>query len=278
MTWSVLDVAEARHIVGVLLDALSLKKYVFSLEPDDGAWDIQVEYGAAGAWQTRTMRVDDRLLRDAADTHSAARGRLIADWQDRLVGEVAEGSTTPTGSRPIDWNAVATTYPEAYGQARSLLSRYGEVATTGYFNVLLITVASVSEFLARLEAATRDDATLLNAVSRLVPSEASFRFQSPEEFEDKARQAVDPMVARLAGRRFHVRIHRRGFKGRLSSQAEEQFLDHYLLERLEQAGTPGSITFDDPDAIVTVETVGQEAGIACWSREQQARYPFLNLD
>ena len=278
MTWSVLDVAEARHIVGVLLDALSLETYVFSLEPHDDTWDIQIEYGAAGAWQTRTLRVGDRLLRDARDAHSAARRRLIADWQDRLAGEAAEGSSTDTAPRPVDWNAVATTYPEAYGEARSLLGRYGEVATTGYFNVLLLTAPSVPGLLDRLEADTHEDATLLNVVSRLVPSETGFRFQSPEEFEDKARQAVDPMVPRLAGRSFHVRMHRRGFKGRLSSQAQEQFLDHYLLERLEQAGTRGSITFDDPDAIVTVETVGQEAGVGCWSRDQRRRYLFLNLD
>ena len=82
----------------------------------------------------------------------------------------------------------------------------------------------------------------------------------------------------LRGSSFHVRMHRRGFKGRLSSQREEQFLDHYILTRLEQEQCSGRITFDDPDAIITVETVGQRAGIALWSREERERYLFLNLD
>ena len=35
---------------------------------------------------------------------------------------------------------------------------------------------------------------------------------------------------------------------------------------------------DGTERIVTVETVGRRAGLACWSREDLQRYPFLNLD
>lgn len=278
MVWTILDVAEARRIVDALLGALSLEKYVFSLEPRDGDWEVRIEYGVPKAWHTGTLRVDDRLLQDARDEDSPARQRLLNAWRQELSVAAPEPAGSHAGQRPVAWNAVATIYPGCYAEARRLLGGYGEVARTGYFNVLLVSVASVPVFLDRLEADTREDATLLNTVSRLVPSEAGFRFQSPEEFEDRARRAVDPLIPRLEGRSFHVRMHRRGFKGRLSSQAEEQFLDHYILERLEQAGAPGRITFDDPDEIITLETVGQEAGISCWSREQRQRYLFLNLD
>jgi hypothetical protein len=71
---------------------------------------------------------------------------------------------------------------------------------------------------------------------------------------------------------------RRGFKGRLSSMDEEHFLDGHLLGLLERAGTPGRITFDDPDAIISVETVGPRSGLSLWTREELARYPFLGLD
>jgi tRNA(Ser,Leu) C12 N-acetylase TAN1 len=139
-------------------------------------------------------------------------------------------------------------------------------------------VPDVGEFLEELEDNTREDMTLLNAASRIIPAQQSFDFQSPQEFEDKACRALDELVPRLKGCSFYVRMHRRGFKGRLSSQTEERFLDHHILGRLEEAHSSGRVTFDDPDAIVTVETVGQRAGLACWSRKERQRYPFLNLD
>jgi tRNA(Ser,Leu) C12 N-acetylase TAN1 len=85
-------------------------------------------------------------------------------------------------------------------------------------------------------------------------------------------------VADLRGKSFHVRLHRRGFKGRLSSQNEEGFLDGVLLEALEQSGTPGRITFADPDAIIAVETVDGQAGLSLWTREEMQRYPFIRPD
>jgi hypothetical protein len=75
-----------------------------------------------------------------------------------------------------------------------------------------------------------------------------------------------------------VRLHRRGFKGRLSTQVEERFLDTFLLESLERAGAPGHIRFEEPDAIVAVKTVGQRAGLALWTRDDLKRYSFLGLD
>jgi len=159
-----------------------------------------------------------------------------------------------------------------------LLRRYGEVSTTEYFNVLLLTVRDVGEFLQELADHTSNDMTLLNAASRIIPAQQSFDFQTPEEFEDKACKALDEVIPRLKGRSFYVRMHRRGFKGRLVSPEEERFLDGYILSRLEEAHSSGHVTFDDPDAIVTVETVGQRAGLACWSREERQQYSFLNLD
>jgi tRNA(Ser,Leu) C12 N-acetylase TAN1 len=82
----------------------------------------------------------------------------------------------------------------------------------------------------------------------------------------------------LAGKSFHVRLHRRGFKGRLSTPEEERFFDDALLGALQSTGAPGSLAFDDPDAIIQIETVGNRAGISLWSREDLARYPFLKVD
>ena len=75
-----------------------------------------------------------------------------------------------------------------------------------------------------------------------------------------------------------MRMHRRGFKGRLSSHEKERFLDDILLEALRKAGTPGHITFENPDAIIAVETIMNWAGLSLWTREQLQRYPFIRFN
>ncbi|HXE96756.1 MAG TPA: THUMP domain-containing protein, partial [Dongiaceae bacterium] len=77
---------------------------------------------------------------------------------------------------------------------------------------------------------------------------------------------------------FHVRMHRRGFKGKLSSAEEERFLDEILLQRLEDAGTPGKVAFDDPDVIIALETIGQQAGLSLFGRDELKRYSLLHVD
>ena len=176
------------------------------------------------------------------------------------------------------WNVVVTAHPGGYADARRILKRHGKTSATQYFNVLVLSVPSVEAFLDTLSEETREDMSLFNAASRVIPGRQIFDFESAEDFEKKACRAVDEMLPRLEGGSFYVRMHRRGFKGQLSSSTEERFLDEYILRRLEDAQRPGRVTFDDPDAIITVETVGPRAALACWSREERERYPFLNLD
>ena len=102
--------------------------------------------------------------------------------------------------------------------------------------------------------------------------------QHAREFERKACEALGDWIRRLGDHSYHVRMHRRGFKDRLGSQAEEQFLDHWLMEQVQTAGSSALITFEDPDDIIAVETVGQRAGASIWDRHGRARYAFLGLD
>jgi tRNA(Ser,Leu) C12 N-acetylase TAN1 len=81
----------------------------------------------------------------------------------------------------------------------------------------------------------------------------------------------------LAGKSFHVRLHRRGLKGTLSTPREERFLDETLLDALESLGAPSRITFTDPDAILQIETIDGRAGVSLWQREDLQRYPFLGV-
>jgi tRNA(Ser,Leu) C12 N-acetylase TAN1 len=174
---------------------------------------------------------------------------------------------------------LATAYDHEFREARALLSRFGEVHASDYRNVLVMRVGDVVEFLEAVRGTLAMDSSIANAVSRIVPVTHGFRFQSAEEFEDRARGVVSEWVRDLAGKRFHVRMHRRGFKGKLSSQHEEQFLDHFVLERTQVAGaTPAVVGFDDPDVIIAVETLGHDAGLSRWTREQLRTYELLRLD
>jgi tRNA(Ser,Leu) C12 N-acetylase TAN1 len=176
------------------------------------------------------------------------------------------------------WNVVVNLREHGFRRAFKLLQGLGAVYTTDFLNVLVMEVSNIPRFLETLNAWSLDDPNLLKLLARVVPVTCTFSFQSPEEFETKAKEAVLYWLPQLAGKNFHVRMHRRGFKGRISSPEEERFLDKIILEELGKRGNPGHITFKDPDAILVLETVGQQAGLSCWTREDLQRYPFLRLD
>lgn len=178
-----------------------------------------------------------------------------------------------------DWNVVATTGERRFALAREMLEDFGPVHGTSYHNVMVMRTEDTEGFLSGLvNLRYRNLGHFDFAISRIVPSRGVFDFGSVEEFESKAREIVLGWANQLEGKSFHVRLHRRGFKGTLSSQREEQFLDKAILERTEEAGLPASISFDDPDAILSVETIDNRAGMSLWSRDELRRYPFLRLD
>lgn len=177
-----------------------------------------------------------------------------------------------------DWNVVATVREEHYDQALEFLGQFGPAAKTGFYNVVVLRVADYRRFLDDFAKKINESETTKDLVHRLSPVVATFTFHTPEEFEEKARTSAAAWIPSIAGRSFHIRMHRRGFKGKLSSMQEEQFLDNYLLEALKQYGQPGKISFDNPDAILAIETVGTQAGLSLWTREELQRYPFLKLD
>lgn len=176
------------------------------------------------------------------------------------------------------WNVVVNLHEHSFRRAFKLLQGLGAVYTTEFLNVLVMEVSNIPRFLETLNAWVSDDPSLRRIISRVVPVTSTFSFLSPAEFETKAKEVFLYWLPILAGKNFHVRMHRRGFKGRISSHDEERFLDTILLEELGKMGNPGHITFEDPDAIIVVETVGQQAGLSCWTREDLQRYPLLKLD
>ena len=178
----------------------------------------------------------------------------------------------------LDWNVVVTVYEDGFRTVRRMLEPFGEITPTEFHNVLVMKVPDPRAFVERLAEQVAESPGLMNFISRAIAADVTFDFQTAEEFEAKAREAVLDFVPKLANKSFHVRMHRRGFKHRISSHEEERRLGAVLIEALEAAGTPGSLSFDDPDAIVTIETVGQRAGITLLTRDDLQRCPFLRID
>lgn len=177
-----------------------------------------------------------------------------------------------------DWNVVITVHEPYFSDAIKLLQEYGTILKTEYFNVLAMHVDDTHNMAEKLRKQIVAEPGLLNILARIVPAARTFNFQTPEEFEKLAQKIVLEWVPKLAGKKFHVRMHRRGFKKRLSSMQEESFLDKILLDALNQTDNPGFMEFDDPDVIISVETIGQRAGLSLWTKEELTKYPFLRLD
>ena len=128
----------------------------------------------------------------------------------------------------FEWNVVVSVYEEGYKPALRLLEPFGRVARTDYYNVLVMKVDDISAIIDRLAALVAETPGVLNDLSRVLPCEVCFDYEIAQEFESKARDVALSWVPELAQSAFHVRIHRRGFGGRLSSQDEERFLDPAL--------------------------------------------------
>ena len=176
-----------------------------------------------------------------------------------------------------DWNVIVTLPEATFREARKFLRRWGEVHRTGYFRVLTLRVDDPETFLAEIAKAIEESPGILNLVSHIIPAQRTFDFGSAEEFEAKARDISILWAPALAGKSFHVRLHRRGFKGKLSTAKEERFLDETLLDALEALGSPGRISFTDPDTVLQIETIDGRAGLSLWRREDLQRYPFLGV-
>jgi len=176
-----------------------------------------------------------------------------------------------------DWNVVITLHEGRFRKARQFLQRFGEVSRTDYFNVLAMKTEDPFHLLEQLQERFYLAPDTVDFLARAVPIRHAFIFRSVSEFEDKARELAATMIPRLAGRFFFVRMHRRGFKGRLSSMDEERFLDDYILHLLEEAGSPGRVGFTDPDAVIVIETIGQRAGSTLFTKEELQKFSLLKL-
>lgn len=177
----------------------------------------------------------------------------------------------------FDWNVIVTVRPHHFRAAYDLLEGLGEVAATAYHNVLALKVADVGEFLEALHDWMETYPDTGETIAHVGPCVETFTFDSPEEFETKVKEAAIQFDPKIMGRRFHVRMYRRGWKGRLQTPHEERLLGECLHEMV-KINPHSRIDFEDPDVILAVEVLDHRAGVALWTRANRTRYPFLNVD
>jgi tRNA(Ser,Leu) C12 N-acetylase TAN1 len=64
----------------------------------------------------------------------------------------------------------------------------------------------------------------------------------------------------------------------LDTAEEEGFLGEAILRLLSDRDTPGRVSFDDPDVVIDIETLNDEAAISMWTRDDLSAYPFLRVE
>jgi tRNA(Ser,Leu) C12 N-acetylase TAN1 len=177
-----------------------------------------------------------------------------------------------------DWNVVVSIYQDGLRRALRALREFGPVERSPYYNVLVMRVELPIALLEAVEKRTEENPALYDAISRIAPAIRSFEFHSSEEFQDRAKDVLIGWLPQLAGRSFHVRFHRRGPRHDLRTPDVERFLDDALLDALKRAGTPATISFTDPDAVIAIDSIDDRAGAGLWTREDLAHHRLLRPD
>jgi tRNA(Ser,Leu) C12 N-acetylase TAN1 len=153
---------------------------------------------------------------------------------------------------------------QALREALRGLRPLGAVARSPYHNVLVMRAQDPVALLEAIEKKTEAEPALYDAISRAAPALENFDFQSPQDFLDGAKSTLLKWLPALAGKSFHVRFHRRGPVLDLSTSDTERLLDDALLAAAEEAGKPSRIAFEDPDAVIAIDTVDDRAGVGFW--------------
>lgn len=178
----------------------------------------------------------------------------------------------------LDWNVLVDVRQHSFSPAYLLFEEFGTVYQSDFENILLLKVNSIPEFIAAFNQRLVEDPSLTELTNRVMPVTSIFSFQSQAEFETKAKKVVLEWLPMLEGKKFYVRMHRKGFKDRIDGHEEETFLDLIILQELEKIGKPGTISGIDPDAVISIETISDRAGLSFWTRQDLEKYPWLKLE
>lgn len=180
-------------------------------------------------------------------------------------------------ARALDWNLVVTAREGRQRELRSALGARARVQRSGFRNVLVGRADDVAAFLEAVAVQRERQPFLDNWLARILPIERTFRVDVAR-LDEVLREETAPLLDRLAGRSFHVRVERRGHKGLIHTHLTEQALGEHLCNALKRRGAQAVIDFQDPDVVVAVELLGDVGGIGLVTRELRRRFPFVRID
>jgi tRNA(Ser,Leu) C12 N-acetylase TAN1 len=176
----------------------------------------------------------------------------------------------------VGWNVLCTSHEGRRDALLVALRRLGRFRPGGYRNVVVGEVEAPLAFLDVLRDGLARDLLLPTALAKAVPIETTLRFE-PAAPVPALAAAAEPLLPRLAAGSFFVRLERRGLKGRLHTPTIERELGDHVWRALEARGAVPRVDFRDPDAVLVVETLGDQAGLAVLSRDLRQAYPFVRI-
>jgi tRNA(Ser,Leu) C12 N-acetylase TAN1 len=177
-----------------------------------------------------------------------------------------------------DWNVVVTIFQQGFRRALRALQDIAPTERSPYHNVLVMKVDDPVAALETIERLTDERPALYDAIARVAPALRSFEFGSTDDFKDTARSVMTEWLPDLAGRSFHVRLHRRGPNLELRTPDAERLFNDAIVAATTETGSPARISFTDPDAVIVIDTVDDRAGLAVWTRQDLVRHRLLRPD
>lgn len=213
--------------------------------------------------------------------HEPLGARLARERADQTVE--GEPVAVPPARRfriddPGHWNVIATPRAHHEADARAALARLGDLRASPFPNVVLAAVDDIGAFADALLNVIADEPDIGRALARVLPAQHTFHYESLADLEAITSQLIDDWRDDLQGATFHVRCHRRGRVNDLDTAEAESFLGDAILDLLSDRGTPGRVSFDDPDIVIDIETLNNEAAISMWTRDDLDTYPFLRIE
>ncbi len=173
------------------------------------------------------------------------------------------------------FNVVVTVSSEGrYRRLLEALCALGEFRATEFLGVIAGEVADQKAFLDQVRR-RRGESDLAD-LRRVIPLDRVFTFH-PDELEARLKESIVSYVDDLAEKRFYVRLERRGLKGRIVSPEVERELDAFIVQTLEMSNKTATVDFDDPDAILVVETIGDRCGVGLLTRRMMDEYDFVRV-
>ena len=174
------------------------------------------------------------------------------------------------------WNVIATALEGQRDLLRLALKRLGRFRGSGYRNIVIGEVPDPLAFLPQVAEAMAASRHLQMSLGKLLPIERVVPFTAVDAVETLAA-AAEPFLDRLAGGTFFVRMERRGLCNEVHSSETERAVGACLVAALEKRGCVPQVRFKDPDHVVVIESIGEEAGLGLIPRAMRTAFPFVRV-